>query len=101
MHFLHPVMRTTKASKILHIRQLPYDISSSDLYDIFGRYGTIRQIRKGVENNTRGTAFVVYDEIDDAMNALENLSGLHVSGRYLTVLFFDTNKNATSGQPRI
>ncbi|KAJ1605744.1 putative transmembrane domain-containing protein [Cryptosporidium canis] len=81
-------MKVSKASQILY---LPYDISSADLYDIFGRHGTIRQIRRGVGENTRGTAFVVYDEIEDAKNAYKQLSGLKVSGRgsLLDVFFED------------
>lgn len=39
------------------------------LYDLFGRYGAIRQIRKGNTKETRGTAFVVYEDIYDAKNA--------------------------------
>ncbi|KAK9173540.1 RNA recognition motif domain protein family protein [Cryptosporidium meleagridis] len=69
------------SSSIICFRQLPYDISSTDLYDTFGRYGTIRQIRRGVGEDTKGTAFVVYDEIEDAKSALKQLSGFQVSGR--------------------
>ncbi|KAJ1607353.1 hypothetical protein OIY81_2289 [Cryptosporidium canis] len=36
---------------------------------------------RGVGENTRGTAFVVYDEIEDAKSAYKQLSGLKVSGR--------------------
>jgi len=57
------------------------------MYDIFGRYGPIRQVRVGNANDTRGTAFVVYDDIFDAKNAVENLNGFNVKGRYLIVLF--------------
>ncbi|CUV05112.1 unnamed protein product, partial [Cryptosporidium hominis] len=73
------------SSSIIYFRQLPYDISSTDLYDIFGRHGTIRQIRRGVGEDTKGTAFVVYDEIEDAKSALKQLSGFQVSGRYVNL----------------
>lgn len=36
-----------------------------DLYDLFGRYGAIRQVRLGNENKTKGTAFVVYEDVMD------------------------------------
>lgn len=55
------------------------------MYDIFGKFGAIRQIRLGNAPNTRGTAFVVYEDILDAKNALEHLSGFNVAGRYLIV----------------
>lgn len=55
------------------------------MYDIFGKYGSIRQIRLGNSNQTRGTAYVVYDDIFEAKTACENLNGLHVGGMYLIV----------------
>ena len=45
------------------------------MYDIFGKYGAIRQIRVGNTPETRGTAFVVYEDIFDAKNACDHLSG--------------------------
>merc|ERR1719155_159860 len=55
-----------EVNRILYVRNLPYKISSDELYDIFGKYGSIRQIRRGNGPETRGTAFVVYDDIYDA-----------------------------------
>lgn len=46
------------------------------LYDLFGRYGAIRQIRKGNTKETRGTAFVVYEDIYDAKNACKSRTPL-------------------------
>lgn len=57
------------------------------MYDIFGKHGAIRQIRLGSTNATRGTAYVVYDDIFEAKNACENLNGFQVAGRYLIVLY--------------
>ena len=50
-------------------------------YDIFGKYGAIRQIRVGNTPETRGTAFVVYEDIFDAKNACDHLSGFNVCNR--------------------
>ena len=58
------------------------------MYDIFGKYGTIFQIRLGDKPDTRGTAFVVYDDIYDAKNAVDHLNGFNVCGRYLVVLYY-------------
>lgn len=66
-------------------RSLPYKISAEDMYDIFGKYGAIRQIRLGTSNTTRGTAYVVYEDIFEAKNACESLNGFQVAGRYLIV----------------
>ena len=62
------------------------------MYDIFGKYGAIRQIRVGTANDTRGTAFVVYEDIYDAKNAVDHLSGFNVCGRYLIVLYYQAAK---------
>lgn len=31
--------------RILFVRNLPFNISSEEMYDIFGKYGAIRQVR--------------------------------------------------------
>ena len=54
---------------------------SPSRYDIFGKYGAIRQIRVGNTPETRGTAFVVYEDIFDAKNACDHLSGFNVCNR--------------------
>ena len=34
-----------EVNRILYIRNLPFKISAEEMYDIFGKYGAIRQIR--------------------------------------------------------
>ena len=41
---------------------------------------------------TKGTAFVVYEDIFDAKNACDHLSGFNVCNRYLVVLYYQSNK---------
>uniref|UniRef100_A0AAV1U9Z6 RRM domain-containing protein n=1 Tax=Peronospora matthiolae TaxID=2874970 RepID=A0AAV1U9Z6_9STRA len=81
-----------EVNRVLYVRNLPFKISAEELYDIFGKYGAIRQVRLGVNNDTRGTAFVVYEDIYDAKNAVDHLSGFNVCGRYLIVLYYQANK---------
>lgn len=81
-----------EVNRILYARNLPYKITSEELYDIFGKYGAIRQIRLGVTNETRGTAYVVYEDIFDAKNACDHLSGFNVCNRYLIVLYYQPTK---------
>ena len=47
---------------------------------------------RGCAANTRGTAFVVYEDIFDAKNACEHLSGFNVCNRYLVVLYYQPHK---------
>jgi len=56
------------ANRILFVKNLNYQITGEDLYDLFGRYGSIRQIRIGNEGKTKGTAFVVFDDVMDVRN---------------------------------
>ena len=64
-----------EVNRVLYVRNLPYKITAEEMYDIFGKYGAIRQIRVGNTPETRGTAFVVYEDIFDAKNACDHLSG--------------------------
>jgi len=77
-----------EVSRALYIRNLPFKITSEEMYDIFGKYGAIRQIRLGDKTDTKGTAFVVYEDIYDAKNAQEHLQGFNVCGRYLVCLYY-------------
>lgn len=50
------------------------------------------QFCRGNTAETRGTAFVVYEDIFDAKNACEHLSGFNVSNRYLVVLYYQVRQ---------
>mmetsp|Transcript_3594 Transcript_3594/g.10814 ORF Transcript_3594/g.10814 Transcript_3594/m.10814 type:complete len:123 (+) Transcript_3594:64-432(+) len=81
-----------EVNRVLYVRNLPFKITSEEMYDIFGKFGAIRQIRLGNTAETRGTAYVVYEDIFDAKNAVDHLSGFNVAGRYLIVLFHQQSK---------
>lgn len=81
-----------EVNRVLYVRNLPFNITADEMYDIFGKYGAIRQIRVGNAKDTRGTAFVVYEDIYDAKNAVDHLSGFNVANRYLIVLYYQQAK---------
>ncbi|KAK4764741.1 hypothetical protein SAY86_025831 [Trapa natans] len=81
-----------EVNRALYVRNLPFNITSEEMYDIFGKYGAIRQIRIGTNKDTRGTAFVVYEDIYDAKTAVDHLSGFNVANRYLIVLYYQPTK---------
>merc|ERR1719309_531364 len=81
-----------EVNRILYVRNLPYKITAEEMYDIFGKYGAIRQVRVGNTPDTRGRPFVVYEDIFDAKNACDHLSGFNVCNRYLVVLYYQANK---------
>ena len=78
----------TGVTRILFVRNLPYKITAEEIYGIFGRYGALRQVRVGTTTETKGTAFIVYEDIYDAAAACEHLSGFSVGGRYLVVHYY-------------
>ena len=41
------------------------------------------QIRQGIAQNTKGTAFVVYEDVMDAKQACDKLNGFNFQSRYL------------------
>jgi len=81
-----------EVNRILYVKNLPYNMKADELYDLFGRYGPIRQIRLGDQATTEGSAFVVYEDIYDARNALERLQGFKVLDRFLVVQYFRQRK---------
>ena len=51
-----------------------------------------KQSNRGNAPDTKGTAFVVYEDIYDAKRAVDHLYGFNVCGRYLVVLYYQQNK---------
>ncbi|CAA7038997.1 unnamed protein product [Microthlaspi erraticum] len=76
-----------EVTRALYVRNIPFNITTEEMYDIFGRYGGIRQVRMGCNKTTKGTAYVVYDDIRDAKEAVDHLSGFNVGNRYLIVTY--------------
>lgn len=81
-----------EVNRILYVRSLPYKITGDEMYDIFSPHGAIRQIRLGSTKETRGTAYVVYEDIFEAKAACESLNGFQVASRYLVVLYHKRNR---------
>jgi pre-mRNA branch site protein p14 len=45
------------------------------------------QIRQGIANNSKGTAFVVYEDVMDAKQACDKLNGFNFQNRYLVGMY--------------
>jgi pre-mRNA branch site protein p14 len=82
----------SEVNRALFVRNLPFKVSPEELFGLFGKYGPIRQVRLGNKTGTKGTAFVVYEDIFDAENACKHLSGFNFGGRYLIVLYHQPSK---------
>ena len=46
-------------------------------------FSFLRQIRQGIANNSKGTAFVVYEDVHDSKMACDKLNGFNFQNRYL------------------
>uniref|UniRef100_A0A7N0VF19 RRM domain-containing protein n=1 Tax=Kalanchoe fedtschenkoi TaxID=63787 RepID=A0A7N0VF19_KALFE len=67
-----------EVNKVMYIRNLPFNISSEEMYDIFGKYKAIRQIQIGMNKDMRGISFMVYKDMYDAKTIMDHLSGFNV-----------------------
>jgi len=85
-----------EVQRALFVKNLSYNVSSEELFDLFGKFGPIRQIRQGIANNTKGTAFVVYEDVMDAKTACDKLNGFNFQNRYLVVLYHQPEKMVRS-----
>ncbi len=68
------------------------------MYEIFGKYGAIRQIRLGDTSETRGNAYVVYEDIFDAQVAIKHTHGYSLEGRFLRVSYYKPPKKKVTAQ---
>lgn len=83
---------TNHFGSALFIKNLSYNVTPDELFDLFGKFGAIRQIRQGINNNTKGTAFVVYEDVMEAKQACDKLNGFNFQNRYLVVLYHQIEK---------
>ncbi|KAK4240959.1 putative pre-mRNA branch site protein p14 [Achaetomium macrosporum] len=81
-----------EVNRALFVKNLSYNVTPEELFDLFGKYGPIRQVRQGIANNTKGTAFVVYEDVMDAKQACDKLNGYNFQNRYLVVLYHQPDK---------
>ena len=81
-----------EVNRILFVKNLSYNIDTLPLFDLFGKFGPVRQIRLGISNSTKGTAFVVYEDVVDAKQACDKLNGFNFMNRYLVVLYHQPEK---------
>ena len=75
-----------------NITSQDWNSASQNIADFFAMLYYMYFLCSGCAANTRGTAFVVYEDIFDAKNACEHLSGFNVCNRYLVVLYYQPHK---------
>ncbi|OAA48690.1 pre-mRNA branch site protein p14 [Metarhizium rileyi] len=81
-----------EVNRALFVKNLSYSVTPEELFDLFGKFGPIRQVRQGISTSTKGTAFVVYEDVMDAKQACDKLNGYNFQSRYLVVLYHQPEK---------
>jgi pre-mRNA branch site protein p14 len=58
-------------------------------------------VRQGIANNSKGTAFVVYEDVMDAKQACDKLNGFNFQNRYLVGKFDLVTRPAEFANPSV
>lgn len=73
-----------------YVANLPYSISVSDMYEIFGAVGNVIDVYLPINPETqlpRGFAFVAYENQEAVNGAIKRFNGSNLSGRRIAVSF--------------
>lgn len=65
----------------VYVAGIPRRINEDDLKRVFEKYGTIldiKVIKDPATNNSKGFAYILFDKVDDAQNAIANLDNQRV-----------------------
>lgn len=89
-------MSTTNDFPIVLVKNLPYTVSTEALYELFGNFGNIHQIRIPDNEQNKGTCFVIYNNLANANTASKSLNGINFQGRYLVSLLYSVDKSKLS-----
>lgn len=77
---------------IVLVKNLPYDASSALLFELFSKYGPVNQLRVSDGSAPAGTCFVVYTEMQNAVRAAKELSGINFMNRYLVLSLYKVDE---------
>ncbi len=89
--------------KKLYVGNLPYDVSSSDLEQLFSQHGTVESaevINDRMTGRSKGFGFVEMGSEQEAQTAIAALNGKDHSGRALTVNEAKPRENRGGGGGR-
>ncbi|KAI6649359.1 Serine/arginine-rich splicing factor 10-like [Oopsacas minuta] len=87
----------------LFVRNLSYSVKTEELRSIFTKYGPITDVYVPLDFHTqkpRGFAYVQYEDVRDAEEALHQLDGFHMHGNPLEIQYAEGDRK-TPGQMRI
>lgn len=79
-----------KASSKILIKNIPFEATKKDIYQLFGTFGQLRSVRMpkkfhSAGGSGRGFAFAEFITAKEAENAMASLQGTHLLGRRLVM----------------
>ncbi len=82
--------------KVLMVRNIPFQATKKEIMQLFGAYGTLKQVRlpkKFQAHQHRGFAFVEFATPKEAQAAKDALAQTHLYGRHLVIEYATENTN--------
>ncbi|KAI8906677.1 hypothetical protein EDD86DRAFT_209495 [Gorgonomyces haynaldii] len=82
-------------SRVIFIGNIPYDVSETQIVDIFSEVGKVLNFRLVFDRDTgkpKGFGFLTYPDHETAASAVRNLNNYEVNGRTLRVDFAENDK---------
>ncbi|KAI8923150.1 hypothetical protein BC831DRAFT_472403 [Entophlyctis helioformis] len=90
----------SKGSRAVFVGNIPYDLTETQLIDIFSEVGTVVNFRLVFDRETgktKGFGFCTYQDAETAASAVRNLNNYDCGGRQLRVDYADSDDAAPLG----
>jgi len=99
----HSSQNNSKPNKVITVFGLPTDTTESEIKDTFGRFGNLERCNLILDRRSgrsKGFAFLYYADLDSAIKAKEQGTGMVLNGRSLRIDYSRTTKphDATPGK---
>lgn len=82
----------SKDFPIVQVKNLPYNTSTSAIYELASPYGSINQVRVPSGNANAGTCIIVYNNMVSATRASNEINGVNYRGRYLVAHLYTVDR---------
>ncbi|KAK9321457.1 hypothetical protein V1517DRAFT_326423 [Lipomyces orientalis] len=82
-------LESIQSTRRLFVRNLSYVCSEEDLHELFGQYGKLVEVHVPLDSdthNSKGFAYILFENSDDACNAYTSLDKQSFQGRLLHVI---------------
>ncbi|KAK9373268.1 uncharacterized protein V1513DRAFT_449530 [Lipomyces chichibuensis] len=82
-------LESIQSTRRLFVRNLSYACAEDDLRELFGEYGELEEVHIPVDNdthNSKGFAYILFENGEDACNAYTSLDKQSFQGRLLHIL---------------